>query len=97
MGRATCIISKKQVHEMVEQELNKPERYKKLRTDTIKKSRTAINKKLAELKLKDLITKQEHFSVKPSVPKTSKARPILKINKDPLKIRLIINTQNSPI
>ena len=25
-GRATCIISKKQVHEMVRQELNKPER-----------------------------------------------------------------------
>ena len=56
-GRATCIISKKQVHDIVEQELNKSESYKKLRTDTIKKSRAAINKKLSELKLKDLITK----------------------------------------
>ena len=81
---------------MVEQ-LNKPERYRKLRTDTIKQSRAAMNKKLAELKLKDLTTKQEHSSLKLSVPKTSKARPILKIHKDPLKIPLIINTQNSPI
>ena len=96
-GRATCIISRKQVHEMVAQELNKPKRYRKLKTDTIKQSRAAINKKLAELKLKDLITKQEHSSLKPNVPKTPKARPILKIHKDPLKIRLIINTQNSPI
>ena len=61
-GRATCIISKKQVHEMVKQELNKPEKYKKLRTDTIKKSIAAINKKLAKLKLKNLITKKEHSS-----------------------------------
>ena len=83
---------------MVEQELNKPERYKKPRTDTIKKSRTSRNKKLAELKLKDLITKQEHSTVpKPSVPKTPKARSILKIHKDRLKTRLIVNTQNSPI
>ena len=42
---------------MVAQELNKPERYRKLKTDTIKQSRATINKKLAELKLKDLITK----------------------------------------
>ena len=96
-GRATCIISRKQVHEMVEQNLKKPKRYRKLRTDTIKQSRAAINKNLAELKLKDLILKQEHSSLKPSIPKTSKARPILKIHKDPLKIRLIINTLNSPI
>ena len=59
-GRATCIISRKQVHEMVAQELNKPERYRKLKTDTFKQSGAAINKKLAEPKLKDLITKQEH-------------------------------------
>ena len=83
---------------MVEQKLNKPKRYRKLRTDSIKQSWAAINKKLAaELKLKDLITKQEHSSLKPTVPKTPKARPILKTHKDPLKIRLIINTQNSPI
>ena len=95
-GRATCIVIRKQVHEMVEPELNKPERYRKLRTDIIKQSRAALNKKLAELKFKNLITKEEHSSLKPSVPKTLKARPILKIHKDPLKIRLIINTQNSP-
>ena len=61
-GRATYIISRKQVHEMLTQELNKPERYRKRKTDTIKQLRAAINKKLAELKLKDLITKQEHSS-----------------------------------
>ena len=97
-GRATCIIRRKQVHKTVEQKLNKPKRYSKLRTDIIKQSRAAINKKLAaELKLKDLITKQEHSSLKPTVPKTPKARPILKTHKDPWKIRLIINTNNSPI
>ena len=96
-GRATCIVSRKQEQKMVEQELDKPERYRKLRTDIIKQSRAALNKKLAELKFKNLITKEEHSSLKPSVPKTPKARPILKIHKDPLKIRLIINTQNSPI
>ena len=79
---------------MVEQKFNKTERYEKLRTDTIKKSRDVINKKFAELKLKDLITKQENSSLKPRVPKTPKTRPILKMHKDPLKIRLIINTQN---
>ena len=56
-GRATCIISRKQVHKMVEQEWNKHERYRKLRADTIKQSRAIINKKLAKLKLKDLIKK----------------------------------------
>ena len=85
------------VFEMVDQELNKPDRYIKLKTDTITNSRAAVNKKLAELKLKNLITKQEHANLKPIVPKTPKARPTLKIHKDPLKIRLIINTQNSPI
>ena len=42
---------------MVEQEWNKHERYRKLRADTIKQSRAIINKKLAKLKLKDLIKK----------------------------------------
>ena len=96
-GRATCIVSRKQEQKMVEQELDKPEKYRKLRTDIIKQSRATRNKKLAELKFKNLITKEEHSSLKPSVPKTLKTRPILKIDKDPLKIRLIINTQNSPI
>ena len=77
--------------------MNKPERYRKLRKDTIKQSSAAINKKLAELKLKDLITKQQHSSLKPSVPKTPKVRSIMEIHKDPLKIGLIINTQNSLI
>ena len=44
-----------------------------------------------------IITKQEQSSLKPSIPKTPKARPILKIHKVPLKTRLIINTQNSSI
>ena len=31
-GSVICIISKKKVHEMVERELNKPERYKNQKT-----------------------------------------------------------------
>ena len=70
----------------MEQKLNKPKRYRKLRTGTVKQSGAAINKKLAKLKLRDLITKQKHSSLKPSVPKTPKARPTLKTHKDPLKM-----------
>ena len=77
--------------------MTKPERYKKFRTDITEKSKAIINKKVAELKLKDLITKQEHSILKPSVAKTIIVRPILKKHKDPLKIRLIIKFQNSPI
>ena len=59
---------------MMEQKLNKPKRYRKLRTGTVKQSGAAINKKLAKLKLRDLITKQKHSSLKPSVPKNTKSQ-----------------------
>ena len=67
-GRATCIISKKQVHKMVEQELNKPE-------DT-RKSRSAINKKLAELKLKSKRSKNKTrtFQFKTKCTKNTKSQ-----------------------
>ena len=79
---------------MVEQELNKRIRYRKLRPGTIKQSRDAINKKI---EIKRSNNKTRTFQFKPSLPKTRKARPILKTQKDPLKVYLIINTQNSPI
>ena len=43
------------------------------------------------------MTKQKPSNLEPIPPTTPKARPILKIHKYPLKIRLIINTQNSPV
>ena len=90
-------MAQKMFTEMLQQKLNKTERYKKLRTDTIKKSRADINKKIVELKLKDLITKQEHSILKASMPKTQKTRPIFKIYKNSLKMCLTINTQNFPL
>ena len=96
-ARVTCIISRREVYKMVEQELNKTKRNRKLRTDTIKQSRAAINKKIVELKVKDLINKTRTFQFKTKGTKTPKARPILKIHEDPFKIFLIINTQNSLI
>ena len=41
-GRATCIISRKQVHEMVAQELNKPECIKNTKCTKSTKSQTNI-------------------------------------------------------
>ena len=81
-----------------QQQMNKTEKYKKRRTDTIKKWRAAVNKKNCRTKIKRSYntTKTFHF-LKPVVPKTPKYRPIFKIRKDALKMRLIINTQNSRI
>lgn len=44
-----------------QQQIIKAEKYKTRRSDTIKKSRAAVNKKIAELKLKDLIIRQKNF------------------------------------
>ena len=83
-GRATCTDSKKPVHEMVKQELNKPDRYKNVRTHTNKKSRSAINKKSCRTKIKRSNNKiRFHFKTKCS--KTPKIRLISKIHKDPFK------------
>ena len=35
--------------------------------------------------------------LKPHTPKTPSARPTLKIHKNPLKIRPVVNTQNSAV
>ena len=35
--------------------------------------------------------------LKPHTPKTPSARPLLEIQKNPLKIRLVFNTQNSAV
>ena len=59
---------------MVEQELDKPERCKKLRTDTIKNSRAAVNKKLAELKVRRSNNKTRTFQFKTKSTKNTKSQ-----------------------
>ena len=50
-----------------------------------------------ELKESGLISEKLYKDLKPHTPKTPSARPLLKIHKNPLKIRLVINTQNSTV
>ena len=44
-----------------------------------------------------LISEKLSKDLKPHTPKTPSARPLLKIHKNLLKIRLVINTQNSAV
>ena len=43
------------------------------------------------------ISEKLYKDLKPHTPKTPSARPILKIHKNPLKIKLVVNTQNSAV
>ena len=57
--------------------------------------KSKVNKKLKELKESGLISIKLCKGLKPHTPKTTSARPLWKIHKNPLKIRLVINTHNS--
>lgn len=96
-GRANCIIEDEKVTKMIETELNNQNRYHGLKKDIIDKVRSKINKKLKELKKKGLISENLCKDFKPHTLKTPSARPLLKLHKNPLKIRLVINTQNSAV
>ena len=56
-----------------------------------------VNKKLKELKESGLTSKKLYKDLKSHSPKTPSARPLLKICKIPLKIKLAINKQNSAV
>ena len=96
-GRATCIIEKQKKDELVNNELSNTERYKKLDNDKLETIRAEVNKELALLLKKKHITTEERNELRQITPVTPKARPTLKTHKDPLKIRLIINTQGSSV
>ena len=93
-GRATCKIEEEKVNKMIETELDNQNRYNSLKKENV---RSKVNKKLKELKDSGLISENLYKDLKPHTPKTPSARPLLKIHKNPLKIRLVINTQNSAV
>ena len=91
-GRATCIIETKQIQELIEKELSNRERYKELEGDNIEKVKKAVNKELKSLCDGNKITTDMKKQLKQITPTTPIARPTLKAHKNPLKVRLIINT-----
>ena len=96
-GRATCIIKEGKVKKLIETELNNQNRYHSFKKGNIDNVRFKVNKKLKELKESGLISEKLYKDLKPYTPKTASARPLLKVHKDPLKNRLVINTQKSAI
>ena len=91
-GRATCIIAKEKRDELVTNEMHNVERYSKLKKDDIDKVRTAVNKRLKEMVRDKILTIEEEKELRQKTRVTPSARPTLKSHKDPLKVRLIINT-----
>ena len=96
-GKATCIIEEEKVNKMIETELNNQNRYHSLKKDNIDSVRSKVNKKLKELKESGLISAKLYKDLKSHTPKTPSAIPLLKIHKNLLKIKLVINTQNSAL
>ena len=96
-GRAMWMIEKETVNKMIETELNNQKRYHSFKKDNIDNVRSKVNKKLKELKESGLISEKLYKDLKPHTPKTPSARPLLKMHKNPLKIRLVINTQISAV
>ena len=92
-GRATCIIKEEKVNKMIETEQNNQNTYHGLKKDNKDNVRSKVSKKLKGLKESGLISEKLYKDLKPHFPKTSSARPLLKIYKNQLKIRLAINTQ----
>ena len=94
-GRATCIIEENRKEQLISQELSNTDRYSSLTKDDIDKVKININKELATLRKENIISADFMKSVKQITPTTPIARPTLKAHKDPIKVRLIINTQGS--
>ena len=57
--------------------------------------KTAVNKEIAKLRNENKITIEQMKKLKKITPETPNARPTLKAHKNPLKVRLIINTRDS--
>ena len=93
----TRIIEEEKVNKMTETELNNQNRYYSLKKDNTDNVRSKVNKKLKELKESGLISEKLYTDLKPHTMKTPSARPLLKIHKNPLKVRLVINPQNSAV
>ena len=90
-GRPTCIIKEKKVNELIETDLDNQNTYHSL------KKKDKVIKNFKKLKGSELISENTFKDLEPHTPKTLSARPLLEIYKNPLKIRLRINTKNSAI
>ena len=96
-GRATCIIKKEKVNKMTETRLNNQIRYHGLKKGNIDNVRSKVNKKLKQLKETRLICEKLYKDLEPHTLKIPSARPLLKIQINQLKTRLVINTQNPAV
>ena len=90
-GRPTCIIKEKKVNELIETDFDNQNTYHSL------KKKDKFIKNFKKLKGSELIIENTFKDLEPHTPKTPSARPLLEIYKNPLKIRLRINTENSAI
>ena len=92
-GRATCIIEERKVNKT-----NNQNRYHSFKKDNPVNVRFKVNEKLKELKKKSgIISEKLYIDLKPYTPKASSAKLLWKLHKNPLKNRLVINTQNSAV
>ena len=80
---------------MVNTELCKEDRYGSRKWDDTDKCRAEVNSCLKGLQSENMLTKDQVTALKMITPRAPTARPTLKAHKDPLKIRLIINTRGS--
>ena len=69
--------------------------YKPIPKDDIENVKTKINKELPIIRKEDQISIECLKKLKQITPITPSARATLKAHKDPLKVRLIINTKGS--
>ena len=77
-GRATCIIEEEKINNMIRTELNNQNRYDSLKKDKIDNVRATVNKKLKELKEKELISEKLYKELKPHYTKNTFCKTIIK-------------------
>lgn len=82
---------------MVEKEVKNKKSYTEIKKGNIKIVKKNVNKNIKELKKDVLICEKLFKDLKEHTTLTVSARPFLLAHKDPLKIRLVINTQNLPV
>ena len=90
------IEAMQKIDKMMEQKVNKKGRNTEIKKDNIDEVRKNVNKELKELDEGPLICEKLFKDLKRDTPVTP-AKSLLKVHKNPLKIRLVISTQNSTV
>ena len=82
---------------MVEKEVKNKKSHTEIKKGNIKIVKKKVNKNVKELKKEGLICEELFKDLKEHTTLTASSRPFLLAHKDPLKICLVINTQNLPV